>query len=126
MTALAANLRFGAERQPRRSPGATSSHVRQIPEKLIDVTVQPLMFVILFAYVFGGAIAVPGGNYHEYLMGGIFVQTLVFGIMGPATSMATTWARASWTASARCRWRGRPSWSATSSPSSPPRCSAWP
>ena len=46
------------------------------------------MFVILFAYVFGGAIAVPGGNYHEYLMGGIFIQTLVFGVMGPATSMA--------------------------------------
>jgi hypothetical protein len=38
------------------------SHVRQIPEKLIDVTVQPLMFVVLF----GGAIAVPGGSYHEY------------------------------------------------------------
>jgi ABC-2 type transport system permease protein len=65
------------------------SHVRQIPEKLIDVTIQPLMFVLLFAYVFGGAIAVPGGNYHEYLMGGIFIQTLVFGVMGPAMSMAT-------------------------------------
>ena len=64
------------------------SHVRQIPEKLIDVTVQPLMFVLLFAYVFGGAIAVPGGNYHEYLMGGIFIQTLTFGVMGPAMSMA--------------------------------------
>ena len=50
-------------------------HIRQIPEKLIDVTVQPLMFVLLFAYVFGGVIAVPGGNYHEYLMGGIMVQT---------------------------------------------------
>ena len=87
MTALAANLRFGVSDSlvlARRN----LSHVRQIPEKLIDVTVQPLMFVILFAYVFGGAIAVPGGNYHEYLMGGIFIQTLVFGVMGPATSMA--------------------------------------
>jgi ABC-2 type transport system permease protein len=66
------------------------AHIRQIPEKLIDVTVQPLMFVVLFAYVFGGAIAVPGGgDYHAYLMGGIFVQTLVFGIVGPATAMAT-------------------------------------
>jgi ABC-2 type transport system permease protein len=65
-------------------------HIRQIPEKLIDVTVQPLMFVVLFAFVFGGAIAVPGGgDYHEYLMGGIFVQTLLFGIVGPATAMAT-------------------------------------
>ena len=32
-------------------------HIRQIPEKLLDVTLQPLMFVLLFAYVFGGAIA---------------------------------------------------------------------
>ena len=48
------------------------------------------MFVILFAYVFGGAIAIPGGgDYHEYLMAGIFIQTLTFGVMGPATSMAT-------------------------------------
>jgi len=65
------------------------AHVRQIPEKLIDVTVQPLMFVLLFAYVFGGVIAIPDGNYHEYLIGGILVQTIAFGIMGPGVSMAT-------------------------------------
>ena len=65
------------------------AHVRQIPEKLLDVTLQPLMFVLLFAYVFGGVIDVPGGNYHEYLIGGILVQTLAFGMMGPATSIAT-------------------------------------
>ena len=66
------------------------AHIRQIPEKLIDVTLQPLMFVVLFAYVFGGAIAVPGGgDYHAYLMGGIFIQTLVFGVIGPGTAMAT-------------------------------------
>jgi ABC-2 type transport system permease protein len=87
MSAIAANLRFGLSDSlvlARRN----LSHVRQIPEKLIDVTIQPLMFVLLFAYVFGGAIAVPGGNYHEYLMGGIFIQTLTFGVMGPAMSMA--------------------------------------
>jgi ABC-2 type transport system permease protein len=65
------------------------AHVRQIPEKLIDVTLQPLVFVLLFAYVFGGVIAIPGGNYREYLVGGVLVQTLAFGIMGPATSIAT-------------------------------------
>jgi hypothetical protein len=54
-------------------------HVRQIPEKLIDVTVQPLMFVLLFAYVFGGVVDIPGGSYHEYLLGGIMVQSLAFG-----------------------------------------------
>ncbi|HTR73972.1 MAG TPA: ABC transporter permease [Solirubrobacterales bacterium] len=65
------------------------AHIRQIPEKLFDVTLQPLMFVLLFSYVFGGVIHVPGGDYHEYLIGGILVQTLVFGLMGPGVSMAT-------------------------------------
>ena len=64
-------------------------HVRQIPEKLLDVTVQPLMFVLLFAYVFGGAIAIDGGSYREYIIAGILVQSLAFGLTGPATSIAT-------------------------------------
>jgi ABC-2 type transport system permease protein len=64
-------------------------HIRQIPEKLLDVTLQPLMFVLLFAYVFGGAINVTGGNYREYIIGGILVQSLAFGMMGPATAIAT-------------------------------------
>ena len=64
-------------------------HIRQIPEKLLDVTIQPLMFVLLFAYVFGGAIAVDGSNYREYLIGGILVQSLTFGMMGPASAIAT-------------------------------------
>jgi ABC-2 type transport system permease protein len=65
------------------------AHVRQIPEKLIDVTVQPLMFVLLFTFVFGGVIHVPGGSYRQYLIGGILVQTLTFGMMGPGASLAT-------------------------------------
>jgi ABC-2 type transport system permease protein len=65
------------------------AHVRQIPEKLIDVTLQPLMFVLLFSYVFGGVIHIPGGSYHEYLLGGIAVQTLAFGMMGPGTAIST-------------------------------------
>jgi ABC-2 type transport system permease protein len=66
------------------------AHIRQIPEKLFDVTLQPVMFVLLFSYVFGGVIHVPGGgDYHEYLIGGIMVQTLAFGMMGPGVSLAT-------------------------------------
>jgi ABC transporter DrrB family efflux protein len=66
------------------------AHIRQIPEKLFDVTLQPLMFVLLFSFVFGSVIHVPGGgNYREYLIGGILVQTLAFGMMGPGVSMAT-------------------------------------
>ncbi len=64
-------------------------HIRQVPEKLTNVTIQPLMFVLLFAYVFGGAIRVQGGNYNEYLMAGILIQTLAFAMMGPAMSVAT-------------------------------------
>ena len=63
-------------------------HIRQIPEKLTNVTVQPLMFVLLFAYVFGGAINVKNGGYKEYLIGGILIQSLAFGMMGPAVSVA--------------------------------------
>jgi ABC transporter DrrB family efflux protein len=63
-------------------------HIRQIPEKLLDVTVQPLMFVLLFAYVFGGAINTGAGSYREFLIGGIIIQTLTFGMMGPAQSIA--------------------------------------
>jgi ABC-2 type transport system permease protein len=64
-------------------------HIRQVPEKLTNVTVQPLMFVLLFAYVFGGAINVEGAGYKEYLIGGILIQTLAFAMMGPAMSVAT-------------------------------------
>src|SRR6478752_5557701 len=69
--------------------GRNIEHIRQIPEKLLDVTLQPLMFVLLFAFVFGGVIAVPGGDYRSYLIGGILVQTIAFGMMGPGTSLAT-------------------------------------
>lgn len=66
------------------------AHVRQIPEKLLDVTLQPIMFTVLFAYVFGGVIAIPGGgSYREYLIAGVLVQSLTFGIVGPAVSIAT-------------------------------------
>ena len=69
--------------------GRNLEHVRQIPEKLLDVTIQPVMFVLLFAYVFGGVIHVAGGSYREYLIGGVLVQTLAFGMMGPAIAIAT-------------------------------------
>jgi ABC transporter DrrB family efflux protein len=53
-------------------------HIKRMPEMLLDVTVQSVMFVLLFAYVFGGAIAVIGSNYREFLLPGIMVQTMVF------------------------------------------------
>ena len=53
-------------------------HIKRMPEMLMDVTVQSVMFVLLFAYVFGGSIDVPGSNYKEFLLPGIMVQTMVF------------------------------------------------
>jgi ABC-2 type transport system permease protein len=53
--------------------------IKRVPDLLVFTTLQPIMFVLLFAYVFGGAINVPGVNYREFLMAGIFAQTVVFG-----------------------------------------------
>src|SRR5690242_12478830 len=55
-------------------------HIKRMPEMLMDVTIQPVMFVVLFAFVFGGSIAVPGveGGYNEWLMAGIMGQTIAF------------------------------------------------
>jgi ABC transporter DrrB family efflux protein len=65
-------------------------HMRRQPEMLADATIQPIMFVVLFAYVFGGAIEAPGGgSYREFLMGGIFAQTIMFGAFGVAMSLAS-------------------------------------
>jgi ABC transporter DrrB family efflux protein len=57
-------------------------------ETLMDVTVQPLMFVMLFAYVFGGAIGLPGGgSYHEYLIGGMFGMGIAGSAPGTAVAL---------------------------------------
>lgn len=53
--------------------------IKRVPEVLVFVLLSPIMFVLLFAYVFGGAIDVPGGSYREFLIGGIFAQTVIFG-----------------------------------------------
>jgi ABC-type polysaccharide/polyol phosphate export permease len=53
-------------------------HIRRMPEMLMDVTIQPVMFVLLFAFVFGGAISVPGVDYKEFLIPGVMAQTMAF------------------------------------------------
>jgi ABC transporter DrrB family efflux protein len=53
--------------------------IKRVPDVMAFVLVQPLMFVLLFAYVFGGSIDIPGGSYREFLIAGIFAQTVVFG-----------------------------------------------
>ena len=53
--------------------------VRRQPDLLVGYTVQPIMFVLLFLYVFGGAIQVPGLDYVDFLIPGIIVQSMIFG-----------------------------------------------
>jgi ABC transporter DrrB family efflux protein len=69
-----------------------SRHLRALPrnpEVLAFSTIQPVMFVLLFAYVFGGAIMVPGyDDYKQFLMPGIFAQTVLFGTSFAAVGLA--------------------------------------
>jgi ABC transporter DrrB family efflux protein len=63
--------------------------LRRVPQALVFSTIQPVIFVLLFRYVFGGAIKVPGQDYTDFLMPGVFVQTVTFGAIGTAVGMAT-------------------------------------
>ncbi len=60
----------------------------RVPEVLVWVLISPIMFVLLFGYVFGSAIDAGGVSYREFLMGGIFVQTVVFGATFTGAGMA--------------------------------------
>lgn len=53
--------------------------ITRLPDLLVFSTIQPIMFVLLFAYIFGSAIELPGIPYREFLLPGIFVQTVIFG-----------------------------------------------
>ena len=66
------------------------ARIRREPETLSEVTIQPVMFVLMFAYVFGGAINIPGGgSYHEYLIGGMLGMGLAQTAPGTAVAVVT-------------------------------------
>ena len=70
------------------------TQIPRIPDELIFATIQPIMFVVLFRYVFGGAINLSGAtagvgdNYANFLMAGIFVQTVIFGATTTGVGLA--------------------------------------
>ncbi len=66
----------------------SAKRIPRQPDLLIGFTVQPVMFVLLFVYVFGGAIVTPGYSYVDYLIPGIVVQTIAFG--GFVTALGLT------------------------------------
>jgi len=52
--------------------------VKHVPEQLLDVTITPVMFVVMFTYIFGGAISGSTGDYRDYLVPGILVMSVLF------------------------------------------------
>ncbi len=53
--------------------------IKRVPDILVFTLISPIMFVLLFAYIFGSSIDIPGVGYREFLIGGIFAQTVIFG-----------------------------------------------
>jgi ABC-type polysaccharide/polyol phosphate export permease len=63
--------------------------IPRVPERLSDVTIQPIIFTLLFLYVFGSAIHIPGMTYQNYLLPGLIGQSLAFGVIGAGVATAT-------------------------------------
>ena len=69
--------------------GRSLRAIPRVPERLLDVTIQPIVFILLFLYVFGSAIHVHGISYKNYLFPGILAQSLAFGVIGAGTATAS-------------------------------------
>jgi ABC-2 type transport system permease protein/oleandomycin transport system permease protein len=100
MTAVATELAVPTAQEARPRPVGDALtlawrnvlNIRRNPQLLVFATIQPVVFVLMFRYVFGGAIntaALNGVPYIDYLMPGIFVQTVVFGALTTAVGLAT-------------------------------------
>jgi ABC-2 type transport system permease protein len=63
--------------------------IPRVPERLSDVTIQPIMFTLLFLYVFGSAIHVTGMSYQNYLLPGLLGQSVDFGVIGAGVATST-------------------------------------
>lgn len=62
--------------------------VKRVPDLIVFATLSPIMFVLLFVYVFGSAVPIQGMSYAEFLLPGIFVQTVIFGATVTGSSLA--------------------------------------
>jgi len=69
--------------------GRSLRAIPRVPERLLDVTIQPIVFILLFLYVFGSAIHVHGISYKDYLFPGILGQSLAFGVIGAGAATAS-------------------------------------
>ena len=102
MSVITADLAYDQDSTYRRSPlrlflsdvlvltKRSIARIRNEPETLADVTFMPVIFILMFAYVFGGAIRLPGsGSYHEYLIGGMLGMGLAQTAPGVAVALVT-------------------------------------
>ena len=102
MSVITADLAYDQDSTYRRSPlrlflsdvlvltKRRIARIRNEPETLADVTFMPVIFILMFAYVFGGAIGLPaGGSYHEYLIGGMLGMGLAQTAPGVAVALVT-------------------------------------
>ncbi|GAA4419719.1 ABC transporter permease [Actinokineospora soli] len=69
--------------------GRSVAKIRKNPESLLDVTLQPILFLVVFVYLFGGAISGGTGEYLQYLLPGMMVQNIVFASLGTGIALNT-------------------------------------
>lgn len=69
--------------------GRSLDTIPRVPERLSDVTIQPIIFTLLFLYVFGSAIHIPGMRYQDYLLPGLVGQGIAFGVIGAGVATST-------------------------------------
>jgi ABC transporter DrrB family efflux protein len=72
--------------------GRSVRTIPRVPERLLDVTIQPIVFILLFLYVFGSAVHVPGLSYKDYMFPGIIGQSLAFGVIGAGVATSNDFA----------------------------------
>lgn len=92
------------------------------PEQFFDVTLQPALFLIIFVYVLGGAIAGSTHDYPQFVLPGILIQTVLFSTVAIAVNLNTDIKEVSSTVSGRCRSPGPRRWSVPR----PTPCTCWP
>lgn len=76
--------------------------IKRVPQLLVFATIQPVIFVLMFRYVFGGAIPIPGVDYVDYLLPGIFGQTVAFGAINTGIGLAEDMSKGSSSGSGHC------------------------
>jgi ABC-2 type transport system permease protein len=64
-------------------------HISREPMQLSDVTIQPVLFTLLFIFVFGSGIPIPGGTYKEFALAGLLTLNLTTSVMGTAVGLST-------------------------------------